>query len=295
MSYKTILVSMIFGFCVSPLQGDDAAPPIPPEVKASAEAFTSAFNKGDAAATAALWTQEGEYISETGKRFQGRKAIQDEYAKFFKAQPGVKIRLEILNARLVGASLAMEEGTAVLILPTGVEASRTNYSAVHTKVGNQWLIASCKDSPSAKPGLSRAIDDLDWLIGKWVAEEYGSKTESECKWIANKNYVQRTYTVTHPDGSQTSGLQIIGFNSGMGAVQSWNFDSSGGMTTGTWQTAPGGWAARMQGSMADGTASDAINLLIRLDDNAYAWKSVRRSIGGQPLPDTSEVILRRAK
>ncbi|MHB8971139.1 MAG: hypothetical protein ACYC3X_17355 [Pirellulaceae bacterium] len=40
-------------------------------------------------------------------------------------------------------------------------------------------------------------------------------------------------------------------------------------------------------------ASRAINVLTRLDDNAYTWQSVRRTAGGMTLPDTDEVVLKR--
>ena len=44
---------------------------------------------------------------------------------------------------------------------------------------------------------------------------------------------------------------------------------------------------------ADGTETHAINMLTKLDDNAYSWQSVGRSAAGQALPDTGEIILKR--
>jgi hypothetical protein len=38
-----------------------------------------------------------------------------------------------------------------------------------------------------------------------------------------------------------------------------------------------------------------VNLLTRLDDNAYTWQSIKRAASGAPLPDTEEIIFRRAK
>jgi hypothetical protein len=34
--------------------------------------------------------------------------------------------------------------------------------------------------------------------------------------------------------------------------------------------------------------------LTRLDDNAYVWQSTSRTIAGQSLPDTDEVVLKRS-
>jgi uncharacterized protein (TIGR02246 family) len=62
-----------------PATGAMSAPVRAAEEKAireTAEAFTSAFNKGDAKAVAALWTTAGEYIDETGLETRGRDAIE---------------------------------------------------------------------------------------------------------------------------------------------------------------------------------------------------------------------------
>ena len=46
-------------------------------VRSTGEAFTSAFNKGDAKAIAALWTRDCEFVDETGRIIQGREAIRE--------------------------------------------------------------------------------------------------------------------------------------------------------------------------------------------------------------------------
>ena len=48
------------------------------------------------------------------------------------------------------------------------------------------------------------------------------------------------------------------------------------------------------GLRSDGADTHAVNLLMKLDDNAYAWQSVGRSVADEPRPDTDEIILKRA-
>jgi hypothetical protein len=36
-----------------------------------------------------------------------------------------------------------------------------------------------------------------------------------------------------------------------------------------------------------------VNLLTRLDDNAYTWQSIQRTAGARSLPDTDEVVIKR--
>ncbi len=169
----------------------------------------------------------------------------------------------------------------------------TRYTAVHVKVNGKWLMSTVRDTHIDVPLSHRNMADLEWLIGTWVVEEQGSRTESVCSWVANKNFVQRTYTVTHHDQSTSSGMQLIGFNPQGSHIQSWNFSSDGGYAVGNWSPIKNGWAAEIQGTRADGQNTTATNLLSRLDDNAYAWKSIQRTVGGESLPDTDEVIYKR--
>ena len=76
-------------------------------------------------------------------------------------------------------------------------------------------------------------------------------------------------------------------------MQSWNFSSDGGHAVGVWSPRAGGWSAEVRGVTGDGMPTVAVNLLTRLDDNAYVWQSIRRTLGGTALPDTDEVVLKR--
>ena len=100
--------------------------------------------------------------------------------------------------------------------------------------------------------------------------------------------------ITHADGQSASGVQLIGWNPQEGHVQSWNFSSDGGHAIGVWTPREGGWSAEIQGVTGDGTPTTAVNLLTKLDDNAYVWQSINRTAGGQLLPDTDEVVLKRS-
>ena len=113
------------------------------------------------------------------------------------------------------------------------------------------------------------------------------------RWVANTSFVERSYTVTQLDHATMSGVQLIGFNPEADRIQSWNFSPDGGHALGVWSPRENGWSAAMRGVTGDGTVTTAVNLLTRLDDNAYTWQSVERTAGGAPLPDTDEIVLRR--
>src|SRR5436305_67061 len=60
------------------------------QIRKSSYDFVQAYEKGDAKAIAALWTEQGEYHDDSGHVLQGRAAIEKAYAAHFKEKPGEK-------------------------------------------------------------------------------------------------------------------------------------------------------------------------------------------------------------
>lgn len=262
-------------------------------IRQTSQSFVAAFNKGDAKAVAAHWTEDGDYSDESGRTFSGREAIEQEYANFFAANQGVQIKVIVDSIKMLGDNAAIEDGRAYLEPGPGAPAI-SKYTAAHVRVGDQWLMASVRDSRIEIPSAYKHVEDLEWLIGTWTADEHGTKTVSVCRWIANKSFVERTYTMTNHDGTTATGLQLIGWNPQGGHLQSWNFSPDGGHAVGVWTPREDGWETEVRGVNHDGTRSSATNRLRRLDDNAYVWQSTNRTSGGQSLPDSDEVVLRRS-
>jgi len=262
-------------------------------IRQHARDFVDAFNRQDAQALAALWTADGQYIDEAGQVYAGRSAIEDEYARFFAANDGARLQVVVDSIRLLSSDAAIEDGRAMLDpQPVGPPAI-TKYTAVHVKKDGRWLMATVRDQRIETPSAYNQVQDLEWLIGTWKAEEHGATMISVCRWVANKSYVERKYIVRRHDQMTSSGIQLIGFNPQGGHIQSWNFSSDGGHSIGIWTPREGGWVAEMQGLSGDGTATQSINSLTKIDDDAYAWQSVQRSAGGVALPDTDQIVMRR--
>ncbi|QDU26882.1 SnoaL-like domain protein [Anatilimnocola aggregata] len=262
-------------------------------IRAESSTFVTAFNKRDAKAVAALFTEDGQYIDDAGRKFSGRAAIEKEYAEHFAQNPTAKITILIDSLRLLSDGAAMEEGRATVDPAPEGAPGVSKYSAVHVKVGGKWQMATVRDTWEASPSTHDKVADLNWLIGNWSAEEHGGKMESTCRWIANKSFVERRYTTTHADGTMTSGLQIIGWNPAERSVQSWNFSNDGGHAIGFWSPVENGWSAEVRGVTGTGAPTTAVNHLKRLDENAYVWQSTNRTVAGQSVADTDEVVLKR--
>ena len=65
----------------------------------NAQAFVEAFEKGDAKAVAAFWAENGDYLDLTGRRLQGRPAIEDAFKDFFAENKGLKLRIDVNSVR----------------------------------------------------------------------------------------------------------------------------------------------------------------------------------------------------
>lgn len=279
--------------------GSDTAATSPDEsqpdlqaIRAQSEAFVAAFNEHDPAKIAEMWTQDAQYVDEAGKRFVGRDQIKKAYADFFSASPDSKIRVEIDSLAQVSPTVVIEDGRSLAsAVPesTGVIA----YTAVHVKSDDRWQMASVRDTWVPAPPAASSAADLQWLIGSWVAEEHGVKVESDFAWIADKRFIQRTYTITSHDGSTSSGVQMIGWNPYLSQVQSWDFSPDGGHAVGQWYPTESGWVAEMKGTTGGGIPTSSLVWYERLDDNAYAWQSAQRFVGDRALPDTDEVVVKR--
>ncbi len=262
-------------------------------IRTTSQAFTEAFNRQDPQAIAELWTPDGDFVDELGNRYAGRDAIQAAYARFFAENPAARLRVIIDSVRLLNDLTAIEDGRTTIDPPPAGAPGMGKYTAIHIKVDGKWLMSTVRETRIETPSAYNHVADLEWLIGTWTAEQHGAKTESVCRWVANKSFVERNYTTTLADGTSTAGVQLIGWNPRVGHVQSWNFSADGGHAVGVWSPQEDGWAAEVHGVTGDGIPTAAVVLLKRLDDNAYVWQSIRRTVAEQSLPDTDEVVLRR--
>jgi len=263
------------------------------EIRGTAEAFVSAFNKGDAKAVAALWTAQCEYVDEAGRVFQGRDAIEKEYAVFFAKNPGVQMDASIASIKIIGDVVAIEDGAAVVKSARKKLMSSGYYTALHVKEGGKWLMASVREHRAPSQPISVQVGDLAWLIGAWAATAEAKTVEFSCRWVAGKKFIELAYTVRDKDAIVRSGMQIIGKDPASGELVSRSFDSSGGLGLGTWRAFPNGWIVESRGVMSDGTRTISTDIVSKVGEDTFTWQAVNRLVAGQRLADGEAVVLKR--
>jgi uncharacterized protein (TIGR02246 family) len=297
-SAGVLFVAVIFAPAISPAQAPKSSglPDKTVPIRATANDFVSAFNKGDAKAVAALWTATGTETDEQGTTFKGRQAIEEQYAALFKAQPDARIAVEIHSIDMPAPNVAVEDGIAT-VMAKGVPPSASRYTAVHVLEGGRWQMASVHEAPVDLQSNASRLQDLDWLIGKWQAKSGDVVAESNIRWLANKAFIERDYTVRKNSDITSSGMQIIGWDPQEGQIRSWSFDSSGGYGTGLWSRTADGWQVDHTGTLPDSTPTAALDFVIQVpgEDGVFGWRSTNRTAGQSPLPDTAEVVFDRVK
>ncbi len=260
-----------------------------------AKSFVAAFNRGDAKAVAALWTENGTLADDQGQLYKGRAAIEAEYANFFKANAGARIEIAIESIEVPTSDTAIEDGIARVIGREGAMPVASHYTAVHVLKDKKWQMASVRETTIELPSAYPHLRELDWLIGSWHAENGKTSLHTTFRWIADRSFLQRDYTIRKSGVTMSSGTQIIGWDPKAGKIRSWCFDSTGGSGTSVWTPSEQGWSIESHGMMAEGTPTSSHDMLIRIpeEDDVFGWRSSDRKAGDAIMPDMAEVSLER--
>src|SRR3954454_8516176 len=134
-------------------------------IKELLDAFTRAFDAGDAASAAATYTETAIVVDEEGERVEGRAAVRDRYASYFKDFPGGKILIQVDSLRFLGPETALEEGRTTITPAPGAGAPEiTRFTAVYVRQDGQWRQAAVRDELADLLPHDH-LKELEWLVG----------------------------------------------------------------------------------------------------------------------------------
>jgi uncharacterized protein (TIGR02246 family) len=262
-------------------------------VRAAVESYVAAYNRGDAKAVASHWSESGDWISPSGERFQGRRAIEKEMATLFAENKGVRIEVIDPSIRLVSPDVAMEEGTVRVLRPAEPPSDST-YLAIHSKKDGHWTLDSVRetDLPNA-PAASPELQDLAWLVGDWGDKSSDAQIAASITWTKNKTFLSYAFKTSAPGMDDLEGTQVIGWDPSAGTIRSWMFDSDGGFGEGIWTKKGDSWVVKFSQVLPDGRKASATNIYTPIDANTFTWKSIGRKVGEDFLPNVEEVTIVR--
>jgi uncharacterized protein (TIGR02246 family) len=264
---------------------DKAHDPDRQAIHDSARAFVRAFNDGDAKAVAALWTEQAEYVDDSGMVLHGRAEIEKAYTELFKSQPKARIDVQTETVHFPSPNTAIEEGLLTVTVPGAELPTTSAYRTIQVREGGRWRIAFSQEWGADKDKL----EDLAWLIGNWVARPMGREVQLNFAWNEKKTFLRNQFTIKEGGKFTSSGTQTIGIDPQTGQLTSWTFNEDGGRGEALWFRDGNRWVMDSIGVLPDGTETLALNIITRLNDNEFLWRSVGRTVGGDELADTEPI------
>jgi len=267
-------------------------------IRANAASYVEAFNRGDAKALAASWSEEGSWSNPlTGEKVSGRENIEEGFAALFREGKGTRLELELRSVELLNTDTALEEGTATVTPPEGV-SSRSDYTAIHVRTGGKWLVSRVIEStaiPEAAGPVGK-LAEIDWLAGSWIDEGESSTIRFENTWIAGGRFLRRKFDVQVGEEIDLHGIEIVGWDAAAKTIRSWVFDSEGTFAELRWKRGaenPKRWVKEARGVLTSGVTVTATHIMTCLDDDRYTFKAVSRDHDGELLPNIEEVTVVR--
>ena len=148
---------------------------------------------------------------------------------------------------------------------------------------------------SAEVLQTSALDELSWMVGKWLDQGDDATITTDCSWTHNGKFLSRSFKFTTSGEVTLEGTQVIGWDPIEGQIRSWTFDSEGGFGTGRWIRDGDRWLVKTSFVRANGDRASAINVIAYVDQDTLRWQSTNREIAGELQPNIPEVTVIRQK
>ena len=280
--------------CCSKLCAEDSVNSEKAAIEKTIASYVAAFNKGDATALSAHWSEQGEFVTPAGEKWQGHKQLAEKFAAYFAGAKKPKLELANTQVAVESPSVAVETGTARVLVPDQ-EPDETEYKAIHVKTAAGWRIDSVREKHVAPlaPSHFEHLQDLAWMIGKWSDTDDKAEIKTSCRWSANQNFIVQTFKVYVEDRIDFEGTQIIGWDPHAQAIRSWTFDSDGGFGAGRWSGENGRWTVKTLSVLPDGRRGSATNTYELIDQKTFRYRSIGRQVDGALMPSLGPVTIVR--
>ena len=260
-------------------------------VKQVVDGLLKAYASGDAKAFSEAFTTHGEYIDAKGTVFHGRKAIEAEFAGFFKDTPGTTIEMDLAGTRPLGAGIITGDCTTRFRRAATSLVVPGRCQLVCSRENETWFIASLHESESSSH--HDQVKQLEWLVGDWIGEGSRSHVHFHCKWDEGGNFLLRDYSVQIADDHQIKGTQRIGFDPLTGHLKAWIFDSAGGFSDGEFNHDGDQWILKTSGVTSEGRTLSVTNVLTRIDEHRMTSELTERYVGGERMGETEKLTIVR--
>ncbi len=148
--------------------------------------------------------------------------------------------------------------------------------------------------PEKNDATPSGLEQLAWMVGDWGEQGDASRVSTSCDWTKNQSFLTRSFSVSDEDNKIViEGTQIIGWNAADKQIQSWTFDSEGGVGQGIWSRDENRWTVKTHFVLSTGERASSLNVFTVVDKNTVRWQSINRERGGELLPNVDEITIVR--
>jgi hypothetical protein len=233
-------------------------------------------------------------VDENGTLYRGEKELTALFTKFFQQFPGAKLAIDVESVRTIGPNLAIEEGTRYIAAREVDGKATLRYSAVRTKVGGQWLVASIREfTADPLPTPRERLASLGWIVGSWVNEGSDGLVKISYRWSEDGNFLLGDYDLHLAGIPALKSTQRIGWDPVAGRIRSWLFDADGGFAEGQWTAIDDGYVVKSSSSNPDGSTGSVTLTLTPKGKDSFTMKGSDRIIGEERAPDFEVSVVRQ--
>jgi uncharacterized protein (TIGR02246 family) len=137
----TVLVGLAIGFVLPTVAQQKSAIDPKQQIRVLAKKHDEAVNRHDAAAVAALYTQDGVLTTYDHGSFRGRKAIENAYARLYFNRPFINYFTTVNRVTAVGYQVnSTGTWSATQNVNDGPAKDVGHYSWVVVREGDTWKI-----------------------------------------------------------------------------------------------------------------------------------------------------------
>ena len=264
-------------------------------IKASSAAYVAAFNGRDFAALADQWAEKAELV-EGGARVEGREQIMRSIRGWLERHPQAGLAIEVTEVEMLAAPLARVSGVMRFTRRPGDRQAASRFTSLRVLEDGKWRLVESLVAPSH----AAALDDLDWLVGRWQAEDAAAGVTAEAtyeKAAGGYALVGRSKLVSK-GGATIEALELIHADRDSGMIRSCTFDSTGAQAEGILAGDGTTLEQLLVGTPADtvdGREARWVRTITQTGDGRFTLHAIERSIDGVPLPDGPPLHFRKIR
>jgi uncharacterized protein (TIGR02246 family) len=264
-------------------------------IRAASAAYVKAFNGRDFTALADQWAEKAELV-EGGARVAGRGPIVRSIRGWLERHPQAGLAIEVTEIEMLAAPLARVSGVMRFTRRPGDRQAASRFTSLRVLEEGKWRLVESLVAPSH----AAALDDLDWLVGRWQAEDAGVGVTAEAtyeKAAGGYAIVGRSKLVSKAE-TTIEALEVIHADRDSGVIRSYTFDSTGAQAEGILAGDGTTLEQLLVGTPADtvdGREARWVRVIAPTGDGRFTLHAIERSIDGVPLPDGQPLHFRKIR